>query len=353
MPMPTSAPAPARRRVLLAGLALVVLVVSFAGLVRGVRAQAQGTGSPEVAQAPTSGAPTSTLLVGTAETPRTAEEELSPLKAVALGVIEGVTEFLPISSTGHLLVSQKLMDVGVSPATKEAGDAYAIVIQAGAILAVAVLYWRRLLSVANGVIGRDAEGRTLGINLLVAFLPAAVLGFAFEKTIKEHLFGPWAIVAAWTAGGLVLLWLSTSGWWEREKHGASIGSITLRTAVIIGLAQCLAMWPGTSRSLVTIVAGLLVGLSIGAAVEFSFLLGLLTLGAATAFDVLKHGKVIVDSFGFASPVIGFVAAFVAAIIAVKWMVGYLQNHSLAIFGWWRLLVAALTVGLLLGGVITT
>lgn len=151
----------------------------------------------------------------------------------------------------------------------------------------------------------------------------------------------------------MLLWPSTSGWWEREKHGASIGSITLRTAVIIGLAQCLAMWPGTSRSLVTIVAGLLVGLSIGAAVEFSFLLGLLTLGAATAFDVLKHGKVIVDSFGFASPVIGFVAVFVVAIIAVKWMVGYLQNHSLAIFGWWRLLVVALTVGLLLGGVITT
>ncbi len=278
--------------------------------------------------------------------------KLSAGQAIVLGVVEGVTEFLPVSSTGHLTVAERLMGIGVdsdSQEVKDAANAYAVVIQAGAILAVVVLYWRRLLSMGNGVIGRDPEGRHLLIVIVVAFLPAAVFGVLLEKTIKNHLFGPVPIVVAWIIGGVALLVLSSSGWWEREKHGIGLSAMTARDGILIGLAQCIALWPGTSRSLVTIVAALLVGLSLASAVEFSFLLGLLTLGAATALDFVKDGNKIVSQFGVFTPLLGFVVAFVAAVIAVRWMVSYLQNHSLAIFGWYRLGIAALTIGLIAVG----
>lgn len=319
--------------------------------------------SATASAAPRTGAqpatPTSTSTPASIPTPAPAEAEaeadkLSPAHAVVLGVVEGITEFLPISSTGHLLVTTQLLGItgdDTSESTKEAADAYAIVIQAGAILAVVVLYRRRLVSIANGLVGRDEDGRRVLIALAVAFLPAAILGLALEKTIKANLFGPWPVVAAWAVGGVVLLALSSSGWWERERTGTDLVRLSVRPALIIGFAQCLALWPGTSRSLVTIVGALLVGLSLGAAVEFSFLLGLLTLGAATALDLVKHGDKITENFGVVSPVIGFVAAFVAAVIAVRWMVSYLQRHSLAVFGWYRLAVAGATACLLLTGVL--
>jgi undecaprenyl-diphosphatase len=205
----------------------------------------------------------------------------------------------------------------------------------------------------SGLLGRDEDGRRVLIALVVAFLPAAIVGFVLEKRIKEHLFGPWPVVAAWLVGGVVLLLLSSRGWWERERTGRVLESITVRDAVIIGLAQCLALWPGTSRSLVTIVAALLVGIGLPAAVEFSFLLGLVTLGAATALDAVKDGGTIVHEFGVASPVLGFVVAFGAAVLAIRWMVTYLQNHSLAVFGWYRIAVAQVTVVLILTGVLAT
>ncbi len=275
--------------------------------------------------------------------------------AAVLGVVEGVTEFLPISSTGHLLVTQRMLGITggeTDPAAKAAADAYAIVIQGGAVLAVLILYWRRVWSVVLGFAGRDEEGRRLGIALGAAFLPAALIGLAFEGIIKDKLFGPWPVVAAWAVGGTALLALSSRGWLEREHTAPGLRSITVRQALLIGVAQCLAMWPGTSRSLVTIVAAILVGLSLSAAVEFSFLLGVLTLGAATAYDATKHGADIVSVFGgVADPLIGFVAALVAAVVAVRWMVGYLQRHSLAVFGWYRLAAAAVVAGLLLVGII--
>ncbi len=280
-------------------------------------------------------------------------DKLTPLNAVILGVVEGVTEFLPISSTGHLTVVTRLLGIGTGAdgAEKEAADAYAIVIQAGAILAVVVLYWRRLLSMLNGLIGRDPDGRRVLVNLVVAFVPAVVVALVFEGPIKEHLFGPVPIVAAWTVGGVALLWLSSSSWWEREREGGPLEAMGWRQALIIGAAQCLALWPGTSRSLVVLVAAIIVGMSLGAAVEFSFLLGLVTLSAATLYDGAKSGGVIIEQFGFWNPALGFVTAFVAAVIAVRWMVGYLQNHSLAIFGWYRLGVAALTAVLIFTSVL--
>lgn len=345
IPRGTRPHAGTRRARVCVGAALIFFFVLVFG-VRPARSDAQRLPSSsfgpsvivETAQAPAS----------TSE-PKSAAGTLSPAQAIVLGVIEGVTEFLPISSTGHLVVAEKLMGVGTTDSTKDAADAYSIVIQAGAILAIVFLYYRRLISVAKGVVGRDDDGRKVGISLVVAFLPAAIVGFIFDKTIKAHLLAPAPVVAAWILGGVVLLVLSSSGWLEREKEGADLVSLSIRSALIIGGAQCLALWPGTSRSLVTIVAAVLIGLSLHAAVEFSFLLGLVTLGAATAYDTLKHGHEIVATFGLASPVIGFVAAFLAAIVAVRWMVSYLQTHSLAIFGWYRIGLAFGTIGLLVTG----
>jgi undecaprenyl-diphosphatase len=277
-----------------------------------------------------------------------ASDELNAVKAVTLGVVEGVTEYLPVSSTGHLLVTEKLLDVGETDATEDAADTYAITIQAGAILAVVFLYFRRLRSMAEGVVGRDPEGRRVLVALVIAFVPAAIVGVALEQTIKDHLFGVGPVIAAWAVGGVVILAASR---WLRDRPPGRIAleGITSRHAVVIGAAQIIALWPGSSRSLVTILAALALGLSMSAALEFSFLLGLATLTAATAFETLKHGGELVDTYGLLNPFIGFVAAFVSAVIAVRWLVGYLNRHGLELFGWYRIGIAALGFVLVLTG----
>ena len=275
-----------------------------------------------------------------------AKHELTAAKAALLGIIEGLTEFVPVSSTGHLVVTEKLIDVGTHPGAKDAADTYAITIQSGAILAVVVLYWHRLVEMARGVAGRDPEGRRIASATLIAFVPAAIVGVALEKAIRDQLFGVWPIIVAWAVGGVVIL-LFARALHERGERGAPLESITTRAAVGIGLAQVIALWPGTSRSMVTILAALAIGYSVGAAVEFSFLLGLLTLGAATAYDLLRHGKELFDTYGYLNPFIGFVFAFVSAVIAIRWMVSYLRRHGLEIFGWYRLVVAGIALVLLL------
>lgn len=286
-----------------------------------------------------------------AEEQAAAKAELTPAKAAALGIVEGITEFLPISSTGHLLVTGRWMGVGTSDVTKDAFDTYLIVIQAGAILAVLLLYWRRVVSIVKGMLGRDPQGRQIGIATICAFLPAAVVGVAFEKPIKSHLLEPVPVIIAWAVGGVLLLWFGSRAHDRDERNAKPLETITWQQGLIIGGAQVIAMWPGTSRSLITIVAALLVGLSLSAAVEFSFILGLVTLGAATVYEGAKNGGVVLDIYGWVNPLIGFVFAFASAAIAVKWMVAYLQRHSLSIFGWERLIVAAGALGLLLAGVI--
>jgi undecaprenyl-diphosphatase len=263
-------------------------------------------------------------------------------QALVLGLVEGLTEYLPVSSTGHLLVAQRLM--GIAPT--EAANAYAIAIQAGAIVAVLGLYRQRVGRIVLGLTGRDQEGLRLGGTLLVAFVPAAVLGLAFGDAIETYLFGPWPIVAAWILGGIALLVLGRR---LAITDGASIEALTFRAALIIGIAQCAALWPGVSRSLATILGAVLSGLSLAAAVEFSFLLGLITLGAATAYKALESGRVMLDTYGPVPILIGFAAAWLSAVLAVRWMVSWLSRRGLGLFAWWRFAAAALVATLMLLG----
>lgn len=264
---------------------------------------------------------------------------LTPLKAIVLGAVEGFTEYLPVSSTGHLLVTQRLLGLGDGDA-KAAADTYAIAIQIGAILAVVVLYWRRLGQLASGVIGRDVDGRRLLGRLVIAFVPAAVVGLLLGDSIKDRLFGPWPIVAAWLVGGVFLVW------WNPRPGSLDLTALTVRHATIIGAAQVLALWPGMSRSLVTIAAAIAVGVSMSAAVEFSFLLGLATLSAATLYDLAKNGQTLLDDYGWRTPLLGGLVAFITAVVAVRWLVSFLRTHPLSIFGWYRIGIAVTVAGLI-------
>lgn len=266
--------------------------------------------------------------------PADAPDELSTLAAIILGLVEGLTEYLPVSSTGHLLITQELLGLGGTDEADLALDTYAICIQAGAILAVVVLYRDRLLQMLRGVTSGDVEGRNLLLATIAAFVPTVVLALAFQDVVRDRLFGPTPIAAAWIVGGIAILLLVRTGRFDRA--GAAITELTTQQAVIIGVAQAIAIWPGVSRSLITIVAAVLVGLSLGAAVEFSFILGLATLSAATLWEALDNGGNLIDTFGIASPLIGLVVAFISAVAAIRWMVGWLEQRGFAVFGWYRI-----------------
>ncbi len=262
--------------------------------------------------------------------------DLSLLDSIILGLVEGLTEYLPVSSTGHLLVTQKILGLGGDDATDLALETYAICIQAGAILAVLFLYWGRIRQMLDGLLGRSEEGRHVLIAVLTAFVPTALIGYFIQEPVREYLFGVWPIALSWLVGGFVILALARTGF--MDKPGKALHEITAQNALIIGVLQCVAMWPGTSRSLTVIIAGLLIGLSLKAAVEFSFLLGLITLTAATAYEGMKNGPELVDQFGIVNPLVGLVVAFVSAMVAVKWMVTWLEQRGFEIFGFYRIVI---------------
>lgn len=286
--------------------------------------------------------------------PETAQDEpaMTAFQALVLGALEGFTEYLPVSSTGHLILAQRAMGIGQIEADNEAADAYSISIQAGAILAVLTLYFPYLRRMMAGLVGRDPPGLQLAINMGVAFLPAAVIGLLFHGWIKEHLFGLWPIVIAWLIGGVAILVVAKTGFGAPQKPGSGLFEITWKQALLIGFFQCIAMWPGTSRSLATIIGGLLAGMNLTAAVIFSFLLGVITLTAATVYDTATHGALMLEVFGFANLAIGFVVATVAAIVSVKWFLTYLKRHGLALFGYYRIGLAIVVAGLLWAGWLT-
>lgn len=270
--------------------------------------------------------------------------ELTILQAIILGLVEGLTEYLPVSSTGHLLVTNELLGLNDTEASREAINTYAICIQVGAIIAVLFLYQERIRQMLDGLLGRDEEGRKILIAVLIAFGFTAVIGLTLEGPIKDNLFGVSPTAAAWIVGGLVILALSRTGWFDKTTN--ELGALTWQNAVLIGLIQAVAMWPGVSRSMITIIAGVLVGLSLRAAVELSFLLGLITLSAATAYEGLQGGEQLIDTFGVTTPLIGLVVAFVAAIASVKWMVSWLNDKGFEVFGWYRIAVGILAFVLL-------
>jgi len=311
------------------------------------------------------------------------QRELNYADAFVLGVVEGITEYLPISSTGHLILANRLLGLDLEeqvyvdgkplfsadldavtgepePYTlKDSADAYAIIIQGGAILAVLILYWRRVWGAASGTVfsilgllGKELgdpvanrQGLLLTRNLVAAFMPAAVLGLLLEDLIDSYLFGPAPVIVALVAGSFLMFAVEA---WRRKQRGDSptteegpdLHELSVGRSVAIGFLQCVAMWPGTSRSMMTIVGGYLVGLSPRRAAEFSFLLGLITLTAASGWKFVKPyltgGPTLLESMDIGPVLFGIAVATVAAALAVKWLVNWLTRHGLTLFAWYRL-----------------
>ena len=246
--------------------------------------------------------------------------------ALILGVVEGRTEFLPISSTGHQIIVADLLDFG-----GERAMAFNIIIQLGAILAVAWEFRRKILDVDTGLpTQRNAQRCTL--NLLIAFLPAVVLGVIFADLIHHYLFNPITVATALVVGGVIMLWAERR---QHEVHAESVDEITWKDALKVGFAQCLAMIPGTSRSGSTIIGGLLFGLSRQTATEFSFFLAMPTMVGAAVYSGYKYRDLFqpADLPVFA---IGFVTSFIFAMIAVKGLLEFIASHSYAAFAWYRI-----------------
>ncbi len=271
--------------------------------------------------------------------------KLTLFSAVVLGLVEGLTEYLPVSSTGHLLITNKLLGLGGTEASDSALETYAIAIQIGAIAAVLVLYQARIRQMLDGLLGRSEDGRKVLLAVLGAFIPTAIIGLVLRGPVRDNLFGVPPIAGAWIVGGIAILVLTRSG--VMKQTGTELINISLQQAVLIGLAQSLALWPGTSRSLITIIAALVVGMSLAAAVEFSFLLGLITLSAATALSILDGGDELIDQFGYLNPAVGMIVAFISALASIKWMVSWLQEKNLDVFGYYRIAIG-IAAFLLLG-----
>ena len=248
------------------------------------------------------------------------------IKALLLGVVEGITEFLPVSSTGHLILVGDLLDFNT-----EKGKLFEIVIQCGAILAIVWEYRTRLISVVSRL-PTDPDARRFALNLLVAFLPVAILGLLFGKAIKEVLFRPVPVALAFIFGGFIILWA------ERRTHEirvVSVEAMTWRDALKVGLAQTLALIPGTSRAGATIIGGLFFGLSRFAATEFSFFLAIPVLFAASGYELLKHRATLSgDDLGMLA--VGLVAAFASAFVCVRWLLRYISRHDFTLFAWYRI-----------------
>jgi len=263
------------------------------------------------------------------------------LKAVILGVVEGLTEFLPISSTGHLILVGDLLDFN-----DERGKAFEVIIQFGAILAVCWEFRDKLLKVTSSFVS-SANSRRFVLNLIIASIPAMGLAFIFGKHIKAVLFSPVPVASAFIIGALVIFWAERRQ--ERSNntnsHIHSIDDLTYLDALKVGVAQCAALIPGTSRSGATIIGGMLFGLPRIVATEFSFFLAIPVIGGATAYELLKLWKspvAISGEFTIAIAV-GFVAAFISAFICVRWLIHYVAHHNFRPFAWYRIVFGLLVL----------
>jgi undecaprenyl-diphosphatase len=254
------------------------------------------------------------------------------LRAVILGIIEGVTEFLPVSSTGHLLLAERFFDLGDGGFWKS----FAVLIQLGAILAIVALYFGKLWRIARGVLS-DRHAQRFVLGVLVAFLPAALIGALTGGYIKAFLFNPWVVCFSLIVGGAILLWVDQL---DLKPHEHEATTFPLPMYLYIGFAQCLAMIPGVSRSGASIVGAMLLGADKRAAAEFSFFLAIPTMIGAFAYDFYKNrADLTSDHLGIIA--IGFVVSFVTAMIVVKTFLTYVTRHGFTIFAWWRVIVGTL------------
>lgn len=303
----------------------------------------------------------------------TADRELTSGEAIVLGLVEGITEFLPVSSTGHLIIAnhflgledeRQLTDSGGRPrwikppsmaepagrplTVKAAANAFTVVIQVGGIAAVVVLYWSQLWSLVLGCCGLDREGARLLRNIVLGVLPAAVLGLTLDDWIDAHLFSIEAVIVALVAGAILMFAVDRrrrrSQW--AQSNGRKPSELRPSEALLVGGLQCVAMWPGTSRSMMTIVGGYVVGLKPTQAAEFSFLLGLPTLAGAALLKGVKAGPAMLEVFGWSSVLLGTFVAFVSAAVAIKILVAALTRFGLAPFAIYRVILA-IALGLIL------
>jgi undecaprenyl-diphosphatase len=259
------------------------------------------------------------------------------LKAIIMGIVEGLTEFLPISSTGHLILAGSLLDFTSPTFTKEKADVFEIVIQAGAIFAVCWEYRARIVAVVAGLF-TERKAQRLVINLIVAFLPAAILGVLFSKAIKAHLFSAVPVATAFIVGGLIILWVERRHARRGDREFARIETVddmSVLDAFKVGCAQMFALIPGTSRSGATIIGGMMFGLSRKAATEFSFFLAIPTLFGATIYSLYK-ARALLESSDLPLFTVGTVAAFLSAFLCVRWLLRYISNHDFTLFAWYRI-----------------
>ncbi len=263
-------------------------------------------------------------------------------KAAVMGVVEGLTEFLPISSTGHLILAGALLGFD-----DEKAKVFDIAIQTGAILAVIIVYWKKLRDTVLALpTSRQAQRFT--VNVLIAFLPAVILGLLFGKAIKAHLFTPVVVASAFIVGGFIILWAEKRP--QSEARIQNVDSMTPLDALKVGLVQCLAMIPGTSRSGATIIGGMLLGLSRRAATDFSFFLAIPTLIGAGAYSLYKERALLsmadLPLFG-----VGLFFSFVSAWICVRWLLGYISTHNFVPFAWYRIAFGLVVLGTAWSGLV--
>ena len=259
------------------------------------------------------------------------------IKAAVMGIVEGLTEFLPISSTGHLILAGSLLEMDDAKA-----KVFDIAIQTGAIFAVILVYWQKIRATVVGL-PTEKQAQRLALNVLVAFVPAVILGLLFGKTIKAHLFNPVVVATAFIVGGFIILWAE-----NRHKNNSTSARVedadtmTLMDALKVGLVQCLAMIPGTSRSGATIIGGMLLGLSRKAATDFSFYLAIPTLIGAGVYSLYKERALLsladLPMFG-----VGLLFSFLSAWICIRWLLQYIASHSFVVFAWYRIVFGLLVL----------
>ena len=268
------------------------------------------------------------------------------IKAAVMGVVEGLTEFLPISSTGHLILAGALLGFD-----DEKAKVFDIAIQTGAIFAVILVYWHKLRATVTGL-GREPQAQRLALNILIAFVPAVVLGLLFGKAIKAHLFTPTVVASTFIVGGLIILWAERR---QARNPGAArimdADDMTPLDALKVGLVQCLAMVPGTSRSGATIIGGMLLGLSRKAATDFSFYLAIPTLIGAGVYSLYKE-RALLSLTDLPVFRVGLVFSFLSAWLCVRWLLRFIATHSFVGFAWYRIVFGLVVLGTAWSGLVT-